>query len=75
MIVEDERDSYDLAFDYNDVEDNTPQPNVQQGHHLCYAGYLRRVAQIHDPALHVRLQSDLIEEIWNRHRARQSSQP
>ena len=28
MIVADERDSYDLAFDYYDVEDNTPQPNV-----------------------------------------------
>jgi len=28
MIVEDERDSYDLAYDYDDVEDNTPQPNV-----------------------------------------------
>ena len=75
MIVEDERDSYDLAFGYDDVDDNTPQPNVQQGHHPCYAAYLRRVAQIHDPALHGRLQSDLIEEIWNRHRARQSSQP
>ena len=75
MIVEDERDSYDLAFDYDDVDDNTPQPNVQQAHHPCYAAYLRRVAQIHDPALHARLQSDLTEEIWNRHRARQSSQP
>ena len=27
----------DLAFDYDDVEDNTLQPNVQQGHHPCYA--------------------------------------
>ena len=75
MIVEDERDSYDLAFDYDDVDDNTPQPNVQQGHHSCYAAYLRRLAEIHGPAIHARLQSDLIEEIWNRHRARQSSQP
>jgi len=75
MIVEDERDSYDPAFDYDDVEGNTPQPNVQQGHHPCYAAYLRRVAQVHNPGLHARLQSDLIEKIWNRHRARQSSQP
>ena len=29
MIVEDERDSFDLTFDYDDVENNTPQPNVQ----------------------------------------------
>ena len=24
MIVEDERDSYDLSFEYDDVEDNNP---------------------------------------------------
>jgi len=72
MIVEDERDSYDLTFDYDDVDNNTPQPNVQQGHHPCYAAYLRRVVEIHDPALHARLQSNIIEEIWNRHRARQN---
>jgi len=52
MIVEDERDSYDLTFDYDDVEDNTPQPNVQRDHHPCYVAYLHRVAEIHDPALH-----------------------
>jgi len=75
MIVEDERDSFDLAFDYDDVEDNNPQANVQRDHHPCYAAYLRRVAEIHDSALHARLQSDLVEEIWSRHRGRQSSQP
>ena len=74
MIVEDERNSYDLSFDYDDVEDNTPQPNVQRNHHPCYAAYLRRVAQVHNPDLHARLQSDLVEEIWNRHTARRSSQ-
>ena len=26
IIVEDERDSYDLAFEYEDVEDSTPEP-------------------------------------------------
>ena len=74
MIVEDERDSYDLAFDYDDVDGNTSQSNVQHDHHPCYTAYLRRLAEIHDPAVHARLQSDLIEEIWNRHTARQSSQ-
>ena len=29
MIVEDECDSYDLTYDYNDMEDNTLQPNVR----------------------------------------------
>jgi len=28
MIVEDERDSYDLAFEYKDVEGSIPQPVV-----------------------------------------------
>ena len=75
MLVEDERDSCDLAFDYDDVEDNTPQPNVQRDHYPCYAAYLRRVVEIHDLALYARLQSDLVEEIWNRYKARQSLQP
>ena len=74
MIVEDERDLYDLSIDYDDVEGNTPQPNVERNHHPCYAAYLRRVAQVHNPDLHARLQSDLVEEIWNRHTARRSSQ-
>jgi len=58
-IVEDEHDSYDLSFEYDDVEDNTRQPNVQRNHHLCYAAYLRRVVQLHNKDLHARLQSDL----------------
>ena len=29
MIVEDKRDSYDLAHDYDDVENNTLQPNAR----------------------------------------------
>jgi len=43
MIVEDERDLYDLTFEYEDAEDNTPQPNVRRDHHPCYAVYFRRV--------------------------------
>ena len=71
MIVEDERDSYDLAFEYEDVEGSIPQPVVQRDHHPCCAAYLCRVAQIRDPELHARLQYDLKEEIWRRHTARQ----
>jgi len=46
MIFKDERDSYDLAFDYDYVEDSTPEPNVGREHHPCYAAYLRRVVQV-----------------------------
>ena len=46
MIVEDERDSYDLAFEHEDAEGSIPEAVVQRDHHPCYAAYLRRVAQI-----------------------------
>ena len=74
MMVEDERDSYDLAFEYKDVEDRIPKPIVRRDPHPCYAAYLRRVVQIRDPELHARLQSDLKQQIWRRHTARQGSQ-
>ena len=61
IIIDDERDSYDLSFEYDDVEDNTSQPNVQRNHHPCYVAYLHRVVQVHNPDLHARLQSDLVE--------------
>jgi len=64
MAVEDERDSYDLAVDYEDVEDSISGPIVCRDHHPCYAAYLRRVVQIRDPQLHARLQFDLKQEIW-----------
>jgi len=74
MIIRDEWDSYDLAFEYDDVEDNTPQPNLRRDHHLSYTAYVHRVVQVHDPELHARLQSDLVKEIWNQHMAWQISQ-
>ena len=37
MIVEDQRKSYDLAYDHDDVKDNTPQPNIRQDHHHAMA--------------------------------------
>jgi len=73
MIVKNECNSYDLSFEYDDVEDNTPQFNVQRNHHLCYVAYLRRVQQVYNSDLHARLQSDLVEEIWMRHTARSTS--
>jgi len=71
MIVEDERDSYDLAFEYEDVEGSIPHPVVQRDHHPCYVAYLRRVAQIRDLELHAHIQYDLKQEIWRQHTARQ----
>ena len=71
MIVEDKRDSYDLAFEYEDVESSIPEPIVRRDHHVCYGAYLRRVVQIRNSELHAPLQSDLKQEIWRRHTARQ----
>ena len=36
MIVEDERDSYDLAFEYEDVKGSIPEPIVRWDHHPSY---------------------------------------
>ena len=70
MIVEDERDSYDLAFDYEHVDGTTPEPTVRRNVHPCYETYLRRTMEVRDPETHARLQTDLVEEMWNRHRRR-----
>jgi len=69
LIVEDERDSYDLAIDYGHVEDSITEPNVRRDHHPCYAVYLHRVVQIRDPNIHAPLLSDLMKEIWKQHMA------
>ena len=52
MIVEDERDSYDLAVDYDDVEDSILEPIVRRDPYPCYAVYLRRIVQIRESDLH-----------------------
>jgi len=70
MIVEDERDSYDLAFDYEQVDGTTPEPTVRRNVHPYYETYLRRTMEVRDPEMHVSLQTDLVEEMWNRHRGR-----
>jgi len=59
MIVEDKRDSYDLANECDDVEDSIPEPIVRRDPHSCYAAYLHRVVQIRDSDLHARLQLNL----------------
>ena len=36
MIVEDERDNYEFAFDYDVVDGTIPEPIVNHDHHSCY---------------------------------------
>ena len=70
MIVEDGRDNYELAFDYDVVEGTAPEPIVNHEHHPCYEEYFRRTTVICDPETHARLQTDLMEEIWKRNGGR-----
>jgi len=49
MIVEDERDSYELAFDYDVVEGTVQEPIVNHDHHPCYETYFQRSKEICDP--------------------------
>jgi len=73
MIVNDERNSYDLAFDYDHVKNSIPKHNVCWDHHPCYATYFRRIVQIRDLDLHARIQLFFMQEIWRRHSGRQGS--
>ena len=63
MIVEDERDNYELAYDYDVVEGTAPEPIVNHEYHPCYETYFQRYTKIHDPDVHTALQADLIKEI------------
>ena len=64
MIIKDKRDSCDLVFDDDHVEDSIPNPNVQHDHHSFYTAHLCRLIQIRDPERHARLQLNLMQEIW-----------
>ena len=63
MIVEDERDNYELAFDYDVVDGSVLEAIVNQDHHPCYETYIQRSCQIRNSNTHLALQADLIEEI------------
>ena len=73
MIVEDEPDNYELAFDYDIVEGTAPEPIVNHDHHPYYETYFQRFKEICDPDVHAALQADLIEEIWNRNLSQRRS--
>ena len=70
MIVEDERDNYELAFDYDVVKGTASEPIVNHDYHPCYEKYFQRSKEIRDPDVHTALQADSIKEIWNRNLAR-----
>ena len=71
MIVEDERDNYELAFDYDVVDGSIPEPIVNQDHHQCYETYFQRSYKVCNFEMHAALPADLIEEIWKRISGRQ----
>jgi len=70
MIVEDEdedeRDNYELAFDYDVVDGIAPEPIVNHDHHPFYETHFQRSKEICDFNTHGALQADLIEKIWKR---------
>jgi len=55
MIVEDEHDNCELAFDYDIVEGTTPESIVSYERHPCYEMYLQRTIVIRDPKTHASL--------------------
>ena len=63
LIAEDERDNYELAFDYDVVEVSVPEPIVNHDHHPYYETYFQRSCQVRSSNTHLALQADLIEEI------------
>ena len=70
IIVEDDRDLYDLAFDCEQVDGTISEPTVRRNVHSSYETYLRRTMKVRDPATHARLQTDLAGQMWNRHKGR-----
>ena len=70
MIVKDEHDNCELAFDDDIVEGTTPKPNVSYEHNPCHETYIQRTAVIRDPKTHASLQVDLMKEIWKRSECR-----
>nr|GMC84741.1 putative nuclease HARBI1 [Ipomoea batatas] len=68
MIVEDERDSYDIDLNFTNesVNCNVSIPENSPSHFIRIEDYIRNHARIRNRPTNHRLQEDLIEEIWNR---------
>ena len=63
IIVEDEHDNYELAFDYDVLDGSAPPSTVSHERYPCYETYFQRTAVIRDPQIHAHLQEDLKEKI------------
>jgi len=66
MIIDDERDNYELAFNSDVVEGTVPEPIVNHDYHPCYETYFQRSCQVCNSKTHAALQADLIKEIRKR---------
>ena len=64
MIVKDEHDNYELAFDYDVVKETITKLIVSHKHHPGYETYFQITTTICKLKTHARLQVYLIEEIW-----------
>uniref|UniRef100_A0A453QZN7 DDE Tnp4 domain-containing protein n=2 Tax=Aegilops tauschii subsp. strangulata TaxID=200361 RepID=A0A453QZN7_AEGTS len=69
MIVEDERDTYRVRYDFNLYDQGcNPIPPVQPEHGPIdgFTDLLDRNAALRDRRRHIRLKKDLVEHIWRR---------
>jgi hypothetical protein len=68
MIVEDERHTYggDFDYSYDNVDNNIATSETFNGHHPNLATRLQRRANIRERRVHRQLQTDLVENIWER---------
>ncbi|XP_019192734.1 PREDICTED: uncharacterized protein LOC109187032 [Ipomoea nil] len=68
MIVEDERDSYAIDYNYSNesVNCNVSVPENSPSHFIRNEDYIRNHAMIRNRPTNHQLREDLIEEIWNR---------
>ncbi|XP_020208695.2 uncharacterized protein LOC109793646, partial [Cajanus cajan] len=67
MIVEDERHTYNINFDYDNGGNEVSTTDISIGLHPIFAAtYLQRRAHLRDRQQHRQLQHDLVEHIWER---------
>ena len=66
IIVEDVRDNYEFAFDYDIIGGTARELIVDCDYHSCYETYFQRSYEVCNSDTHAALQMDLIEEIWKR---------
>ena len=73
MIVEDERDSYQLHIDttYEEGRATRPIEGLDHGPINGFTRILEINDMIHDRETHKRLQADLVEHIWQKFSGRQ----